>query len=196
VNKRHENVMLLLKIIYLSSLVVWLFPAIRHFKRRYFLFFLLLAFADPLNLLLIYLGNNQPYFLPITCYLMVISVLEKPLVKRFKIPIAIIFLLITIISISISDINRNLYYIAILVNILLVLLIFLKNFILIYVESKKTDLFLIVLIFYISTNLFKFLNVMIGFSDATAFFIITSIAQIAFGLFFSIFREDNPRLLV
>jgi hypothetical protein len=186
--------MLLLKIIYFSALIIWLLPAIRHFRRTYFLFFLLLAIADPLNLLLIYLGNNQPYFLPITCYLMVLSVLEKPFLKRFKIPFAIIFLLITIISIS--DINRNLYYIAILVNTLLVLLIFLKNFILIYVESKKIDLFLIVLIFYISTNLFKFLNVMIGFSDATAFFIITSIAQIAFGLFFSIFREDTPRLLV
>jgi hypothetical protein len=186
---------LFLKIIYFSSLFVWLFPAIRHFKRRFFPFFLLLALSDPLNMLFIlFLNNNNTFLFSITSYLMVISVLEKPLVKRFKIPFTIIFLLITIISIS--DINRNLYYIAILVNILLVLLIFLKNFILIYVESKKIDLFLIVLIFYISTNLFKFLNVMIGFSDATAFFIITSIAQIAFGLFFSIFREDNPRLLV
>lgn len=193
-NSKYDKNMLLIKIIYFSSLVVWLFPAIRHFKRRYFLFFLLLALSDPLNLLLVYLGNNNFNFFPITSYLMILSVLEKSFVKKNKIPFSIGFLIITIIAIIST--NRSIYFSIVLISTIMILLIFLKNFILSYVESKKIDLFLIVLIFYISTNLFKFLNVMVGFSDATAFFIITSIAQIAFGLFFSIFREDNPRLLV
>ncbi len=186
--------MLLLKTIYFSALIVWLLPAIRHYRRTYFFFFSLLAITDPLNLLLIYLGNNQPFILPITSYLMIVSVLEKSFVKKYKYLFTTGFLLITIISII--NINRTIYFSIVLINSITILLIFLKNFILIYVDSKKINLFLVVLIFYISTNLSKFLNVLVGFSDATAFFIITSIAQIAFGLFFSIFREDNPRLLV
>lgn len=176
-------------------MVVWLFPAIRHFKRKYFLFFLLLALADPINMLhLLFVGNNSNFLFSITSLLMIACVLEKSYVKKFIIPITIFLLLTTIICIINN--NRNLHYIIILVSSATVLLVFLKDFILIYVDSRKINLFLVVLIFYISTNLFKFLNVLLGFSDATAFFIITSIAQIAFGLFFSIFREDNPRLLV
>jgi hypothetical protein len=52
------------------------------------------------------------------------------------------------------------------------------------------------LLFYQTTILFKVLNMAIGFADATAFFIITTIAQIIFGLYFSIVRADRPESII
>ncbi|MDH7606067.1 MAG: hypothetical protein QHH13_14300, partial [Melioribacter sp.] len=54
--------------------------------------------------------------------------------------------------------------------------------------------FYIVLLFYELTLITKFLIILFNTEDATAYFIITTIFQITFGLFFSIFREDKTSI--
>ena len=75
-------------------------------------------------------------------------------------------------------------------------LIILKNLITNYVTTTKLSLFHIVFLFYQFTAVAKFSNLLIGFAEAYAFFILTTIAQIIFGLFFSIYREDKSGLTI
>jgi hypothetical protein len=75
-------------------------------------------------------------------------------------------------------------------------LIILKNLITNFVSAGKLSLFHLVFLFYQFTTIAKFSNLLTGFADATAFFILTGIAQILFGLFFSIYREDKSGLVI
>jgi hypothetical protein len=75
-------------------------------------------------------------------------------------------------------------------------LIILKNLITNFVLAGKLSVFLIVFLFYQFTTIAKLSNLLMWFADATAFFILTSIAQIIFGLFFSIYREDKSGLTI
>jgi hypothetical protein len=72
----------------------------------------------------------------------------------------------------------------------------LKRFIVNYAFEKRVNVFNLILIFYFLTIITKFFNLLTGFADAIAFFIITSIAQVIFGLYFSIVREDKPKIVL
>ncbi len=184
------------KFLFFSSFIIWLFPPVRQYRSRHFLFFLLLATSDALNLGVSYLfrENLSGIIHSVATYLMIISLLENTVVKKNRIAILLIFTVVLTFNIFIKEVSF--YYSLIIINYFIITFIVLKNFIVTYVDTRIMNLFLIVLLFYLSTTLLKLFNILIGFADATAFFFITSIAQIAFGLFFSIFRENNKRLMV
>jgi hypothetical protein len=89
------------------------------------------------------------------------------------------------------------YFLGFLVieNIIL-FLFFLKFLIVDYVNNKRIKLFFLMLVFYELTVILKFFNIIIGFADAYGFYFVTSIAQIIFGLFFSIVREDESGVII
>ncbi len=124
-------------------------------------------------------------------YLLLVSVLWNSKKGEIKYTLIVggIFYIILLHTINFST-NDHLL-IAIIIQIVL-LLVFLKTFIVEYAINSKFNFFYLALVFYILTIISKFLIVLIGFADATAFFIITTIAQILFGLYFSIYRENKP----
>lgn len=184
-----------LKTIFFISIIVWFFPAIRQYKTKYFWFFLILALSDPivyiLRTTLIY--NPSFYFYVFISFLLIISLQDKDFIIRARLFWLSIFIL-TIIGFFL-DISNNSQLLLLLFTNSIILFILLRNYIVEFV-NKKNNLFLLFLVIYQLTNISKFLNLLLGFADATAFFIITSIFQIAFGLFFSIFREDNSKLVL
>ena len=191
------SIILLTKIIVYTSVVIWLLPPIRQFKGRFFIFFLILGLMDPVSILFSkFFGKPIPFYFYVSAgYAVLIALVWKGSSKKIKYLLisSLIFLQVFLIIVSL---NTNTLLIINLVNELLIFLVVLKLYITEYANSRRPNLFIIVLLFYELTNIFKFLNLLIGFADATAFFIITSIAQIAFGLFFAIFREDNPKLFL
>jgi hypothetical protein len=78
----------------------------------------------------------------------------------------------------------------------LIMFVFLKIFIIDFVENAKVNFFYLLLVFYMLTLVLKHFNFLFDFADATAFYIITSIAQIFFGLYFSIIREHKQESAV
>lgn len=183
------------KILFYSSNIVWLFPAIRQFRGRYFLFFLVLALSDPINLLITWEFHIKILVLPvIITYVLFLSVISIEYLKK-NFPILFVFFLVLMTPPFLSS-KVNIIYTQLVLVFTLILMTILKTLITAYVEQKKLNLFYVVLIFYLLTLILKYFNLLLGFADAYAFFIITSIAQFAFGLFFSIFREDDSRLLV
>ncbi|TSA27740.1 MAG: hypothetical protein D4R68_05015 [Ignavibacteriales bacterium] len=123
-------------------------------------------------------------------YFLLVSILWNSIKSEIKYSLIVggLFYIILLYTINFST-NDHLL-IAIIIQII-ILLVFLKIFIVEYAINSKLNIFYLALVFYILTIISKFLIVLIGFADATAFFIITTIAQIFFGLFFSVSRENK-----
>lgn len=124
-------------------------------------------------------------------YFLLVSVLwskNKPEIN-YSLIVGGIFFIILLFTINFS--TRDHLLIAVIIQVVL-LFIFLKTFIVEYAFNSKLNLFYLVLVFYVLTIISKYLIVLIGFADATAYFIITGIAQIFFGLFFSVRGENKP----
>lgn len=175
------------------SIVVWLFPPIRQFKQSKFFFFLILAMMDPIALIYFEIFKHTisfNYYL-IGGYLTLVSVLWNSNKSEINYSLIVggIFYLILLFTINFTA--RDHLFIAIILQFIL-LIVFLKTFIVEYAINSKFNFFYLALVFYIITIISKFLIVLIGFADATAFFSVTTIAQILFGLFFSVSRENKP----
>jgi len=179
-----------IKLLFFASAVVWTLPAIRQYKSYMFDFFLVLALIDPITLLFgIITKTNMPQWLfALFIYLLIISIITEDILKKLKYVFIVLPLLLVIL---IPYMTTKYYHILFICMDLVILFVFLRWLITSYVDKKKLNMFYLMLVFYMLTVILKFFNLLFGFADASAFFIITSIAQIIFGLFFSIVREDG-----
>lgn len=212
------NQIQLIRIIYYLSSIIWLLPPIRQYGGRYFYFFLFLAITDPLVLLfrtLLGQSSNNIVF-PIIFVLLFLSLLNKEDFKNHKTPIIIFIIgslfyffitLFTFLSIHyefLEGLTSNYLIIhSSEISSLSIIIAWVTFFFIILVrfnydlsQNKFLNIFHIIFLFYILTNIIKMLNVLLGYTDAAALFIITTIIQIFFGLCFSIFRDDNPKFRV
>lgn len=186
----------LTKLLFFTSIIVWLLPPFKQFKGRYFLFFLILAFMDPINLLFLFIFKSplQSQITILLNYCLLLSLIDINLLKKHWIWIILISLVLF--SPTIFHFDRNEVIVVYILLKLGITLIILKNLITNYVSAGKLSLFHLVFLFYQLMTIAKFSNLLTGFADATVFFILTSIAQILFGLFFSIYREDKSGLVI
>lgn len=123
-------------------------------------------------------------------YFLLVSVLwnkNKPEIN-YSLIVGGIFFIILLFTINFS--TKDHLLITVVIQVVL-LFIFLKNFIVEYAFNSRLNLFYLILVFYILTIISKFLIIFLNLANASAFFHITTIAQIVFGLFFSIYREDK-----
>lgn len=184
--------MLPTQFLYFISIIIWLLPPIRQYRTKLFFFFLILAVMDPISFAYFQIFNKTiPFgFYLFANFLLFISLMEFNSIKKnlfIIISSGLLFLLIIIFANFTT--NQNLIILTAIQ--FLILATVLKKFIVNFALNKYINLFQLVLVFYLLTVITKFLNLLTSFADATAFFIITSIAQIIFGLYFSIFRENN-----
>lgn len=184
------NITEVVQYLILSSIIIWILPPIRQYNGYMFDFFLVLAIIDPATLFYgIIAKTSMPLWLIVLfTYLLIISVSKEELLKKFKyifIAIPLFFILF------IPILSTKHYHIIFICMFMTLLFVFLKWLITYYVETKRLSIFYLMLIFYMLTIILKFFNLLIGFADAVAFFYITTFAQIIFGLFFSIVREDE-----
>ena len=179
------------KLLYIASIVIWCLPPIKQYGNRLFYFFLILALLDPLAFFyrLITHFHFPTWLYTIIIYICILTTLDKSILKKYVYVFAAILVFFVI---SIPYQTKILSNIIMIIELIGFLLVFLKNLIVFYVQKKKLNIFYLVLVFYILTNILKYFNLLFGFANAIALFIITSIIQIAFGFFFSIVREDRP----
>ena len=180
------------KLLFFTSIIVWLLPPFKQFRGKYFFFFLILAFMDPTNLIFLFIIKSsllQSQVSIFLTYFLFLSVIEKNLLKKYWILFVVIFF--GLLSPIIFQLNGNeILFIYIFLQLGITSII-LKNLITNYVSATKLSVFLLVFLFYQLTTLTKLSNLLFGFADAFAFFILTTIVQILFGLYFSVFTEDN-----
>lgn len=183
------------KILFYTSIVIWLFPPVRQWKTKYFYFFLILALADPVSMFLknYVLSSNIHFYYPFISLLLFFSVYRKDNAnEKFYFPVTLTISSFTFILTLIMEQSQ----LAVGILHFLIVFLFLKEFIIRFSFKSELDIFLLIVIFYEFTTILKYLNVTFGFTNATAYFIITSIFQISFGLFFSIVRGDRARVVI
>lgn len=181
----------LYKILFYTSIVVWLIPPFRQYKGKFFFFFLILALMDPVVLAYSQTITKASSIQLTTffVFLLFISVLPHELIKKNK--SLFIALSVLIIIMAFFGLNHAQNFVLLILLHSSIFLIILKIFITNYVQLGKVSLFYLIFIFYELTNILKLLNVLLGFADAIGLFILTTIAQIIFGLFFSVYKEDK-----
>lgn len=186
----------LAKLLYFFSVIVWLLPPFKQYKGRYFLFFLILAVIDPITFSYSFITKStlpsQVFIL--FNYFLVLSLITKNMIKKSWLLFLLLTLVMFVPTIFQFDRIQNLGVVILLQST--IAFIILKNFITHYIATRSISVFHSVFLFYLFTIILKYLNILVGYADATAFFFLTSIAQIVFGLFFSVHRENKSGLTV
>lgn len=136
-----------------------------------------------------------PYYLLVS-YLMLIALFDLEAIKQkaFLVIISLAAVIVIMFFAESSGIERLLFFV--LHGFILLRLIHILGIDLL--RTQELNGFYVVLIFYELLTLTKFFNLLVKVADLsvlTNFFVVTSV-QLAIGIFFTIFREDNRRLRV
>lgn len=181
------------KTLYYTTIAIWLLPPIRQFRGKFFLFFLIIALIDPIAFIYnsVNPSNVHTYYYIAGFSLLFFSLIKGEYRKKF-LPLLIAALALFYLPAYFEYEKVNVFILAFLNLAIFVLL--LKEFIVESVQNKSINFFYVVLLFYILTNILKLTNCFIGLTDAVGQYIITTIFQAVAGLFFTVFRSDNPRI--
>lgn len=181
------------KILTFVSIIIWLFPPIKQYRQNYFRFFLLLALTDPLTIVLGRSFNivfSQLYV--VFTIMFFLSLLDFQKLNPFKlILIAIVFATGFFSIFNYWDYS----YLFITIMLFLILLIVVKNSFQFVIDSGSLNIFHIILCFYLITNMLKFWSYVQYFSAGLGFYYVTTSLQLFIGLFFSIYKENDLRLI-
>jgi hypothetical protein len=181
--------MLIPYIIFYLSIFAWLFPPFKNRKTEYFLFFLILAVADPLVYLLIAATKIDPIQIyPFINYALIVSLIEFNKVRKnwilFIIPLIGLFLA----SFFLSFIF--LYGIKILLSSI-ILFFFLKAALLYVNKHQSINLFFLLLILYEITIVVKYIFVATHTRTGIIYFFIMSFFETFLGIYFTFFNVNS-----
>jgi hypothetical protein len=126
--------------------------------------------------------------------LCVIAVQWKGSTKLYKFLLS--GLLITSLLLEFCGLNYKQEYFLLNLSDFLLLFIFLKNFILILVNEREINVFLIFLTFYELTLITKSYDLISSLMNGTVYFFVTTLFEVLFGLFFCIYKESDVRLKI
>lgn len=185
--------MSIVSIIKFISIVVWIFPAIRQYKNRYFYFFLILASLDFIMIVfraINHSGSNLPIIFFIC--LMIVSLVQKDKIKQVLLWIVPIYIIVSIAALYLNDRYFELYVSMILT--IVIFYIFVRTFFNHAIIHQEINLFLLMLVFYMALNIFKKLNILIAAYEGAFFYYSTYAFQLLIGIFFSIYSFNNPKL--
>lgn len=177
--------------IYYLSIIAWILPIFRQFRCNLFYFFLALGLSDPISLFLLKSFHLKPGLISAIMFPILFFALnidrQKPL-KINSLEISV-FILTFILAITIKNIE-----IVLLVIELLILIRILYRILIQLHHNQIVNLFYLVLAFYMTSIVASSIIYLNGDHQSVILFVITLSFQIFIAIFFSIFREDNPKL--
>lgn len=175
-------------VIVLLSMFIWLFPPIKQYKTKFFLFFLFYALADPIAISSVYFFKiSGQRFYPIFLFLVLFSLFEKTKVKT----VGVIIIAIVFFYLSQFLSQDQLIIVDIIIHFFILLMIsymFTKHII----DEGSVNLFLILLITYELIALLKNFAVIVDFQQGLYQFYVSTLIQIIFGISF-IFININTK---
>ncbi|MCH7826711.1 MAG: hypothetical protein IIC75_01855 [Bacteroidetes bacterium] len=180
-------------IIFYTSIVVWLLPPIRQYKGKLFLYFLLLAIADPLSRFLsISFSTNAYQVHSFISFALILTVLVNKISKK-NIALILTGFILTLFIIITQ--NRNIIILYLIVLHLIILWNFLKETLISFSKNNFLILGWVVLILYEISIVLKFLVYIEATQVSSIYFYLTSGFQILIAIFFTIYKvEDSPKI--
>jgi hypothetical protein len=174
-------------VLVISSMIIWFCVPLKHYKTMYFYFFIILAIADPLKLVILYTIKLTPMKVtPIIFLFLIFSLLNK---KYIYIPILIsLAYIIALFKVNFpTNIALEISFaiqIAISVVILYRFLHYLN-------ENRTINLFHVILMTYLLINLSKYLAMLLNFEQGSVSYFLGSVSQIIFGILFLFINEKT-----
>lgn len=184
------NMNLTFTILYIST-IAWIFPIFRQFRCNIFYFFLFLGLSDPISTFAIKVFSLRPEIIqviiaPILFYTINIDRQKKLTINKLEI---FVFALSYGLIFLIKNYNITL---LIIYTLILIRAIF-KNVILLHLH-QKINIVHLVLAFYMISSVASLIIYLNGDHQAIVLFYINLAFQTLIAIFFSIFREDHPKM--
>jgi hypothetical protein len=178
--------------------IVWIFPAIRQKGTLYGKYFLILAvlgfYTTVTWFIQLHIPRLNNYSVIIFSAFLPFSLLTKEEFRAWK---YLYLLVLCVILVILYTSHRVEVETLVLIGLhLLVLTVFLKQFIWETVTDRAFNSFIIFLITYELSILIRLFYAANGSIMGLYYYFVSMIFEILIGLFFTIFRENNPRLLI
>jgi len=183
------------EIIYYISILIWLLPPVRQYKGKFFFFFLALAIVDPFSLLLFLFHQELPVFVYLYFNLIrLLSLIPWEYITRYKYYILVPFLFLTIPEI----VGVNIEFFLILESFVsfLIFLFLLTDFVFEYVNYRTINMGLFILMLFELTTILKIMNIIFGFTNATLYYITTTLFQNSIGIIFILYKVESPKFKI
>lgn len=172
----------------------WIFPAVKQYRTELFWYFLALAASDPISFIFYYakiLGLYKGY--NIFAFLTLLSLYgfyRKKTFVRIILLVSFILLILSLLS-SVSTQQKTI----VLLHVIIFLFFVVKSTKFI-ADSGKVNIFHIFLMLYETSIILKTLAVLTNSNNGVTFFYATSSFEILIAIFFSMFKENDSRLLI
>lgn len=184
--------MLSISTIYYVSIIVWIFPIIRQYNTRLFYFFLILGLSDPLNLFLVSILKIKPGI--IHCVAAILLFYSLGLTERLKLKISFTDILAAVLFMF-AVFFADLLYLTLALHLLILARVF--QMLIIPLHNKSVlNIFYLVLIFYEITLVVNLFTLIRGGVSGLSLYYITIIFQLLIAIFFSIFKENDPPIMI
>lgn len=174
-----------LTIFYISS-IIWIFPVFRQRKTEYIKYFIVLAVADPLGMLLYRLTHFPIQIYAFFVIALMLSALSPP---KYHLKNAVLSMIASIL-LWVCTLNSVLIHgfdsILLLAIIVLLCIRFVKKLII-----KKVNLFLALLIFYNIISFLRMFSIVLNYEQGAISSIIGNAFQIIFGILFTFINVNT-----
>jgi hypothetical protein len=180
----------------LLGMIIWIFPAVRQFRTKYFLFFLMFGLGDLGGLAYtkyIDPDSNLIFYIVVTVTALFSILPDRYSLKNILLYAVVVSFFGGLYLLYPDLITGSIILAAVHLAIIVVLLRDLVND---FFIVKIFSIFLAVMIFYELTTLTKIASLLTGFTNNYIYFGMTTTTQILIGLFFSIFRYDHKRFIL
>ncbi len=176
-------------LLFFISILIWFFPPFRQYKTEYFLFFLILAVADPVGALLnIFLAVKPIHENLVVTFLLIIALIDGKQLKKNWIIVILSFLILLAAMLNLPLIDS--YGIKILLSSI-ILFIILKNSLLYFNKNQTVNLFFLIFILYEITIIIKYIYTASRTHTGIIYFYTTSFFELFIGIYFCFFNKEN-----
>ncbi len=185
--------MIVTHVIFAISTVAWFLTIFRQRKSSVFLFFLILGLSDPLTFLvnnIVSVPNGMVYSFAAMAFYVVFRFNDF---KSIKLKVVDYIILSVFLYILLT--KSYIFYFVFSIHIY-VLYKFAKRVITALHFQGEIHVFFLVLVFYEISLLFKGIIFIAGKGQGFYLFFITLAFQILIAIFFIVFREDDPKLII
>ena len=181
-------------------MIIFLFPPTRQFKGTFFFYFLILAIEDPLGVFVIKnFGIYQGVVHSCFSIFLLISILKpEDFLKSLRLLIPIVAVVYILMVYLFSQWGWDFKGIRLGIGLAhIIIFIALAKSTVIFIKAKLSiNLFHIMLLLYEASVITKFIVYSLYSSKGFFFFYLTLAFELLLGLFFTFFKDDNPKLII
>ncbi|MCX6169107.1 MAG: hypothetical protein NTX65_07205 [Ignavibacteriales bacterium] len=172
------------------SMFFWIFPAVKQFKTNLFLYFLIYAMMDPITIIIISNIKHTRIELLFTFLLMLSVLWSFKYKKSIRILIAVVLSLVLY-----SYFSDRIFYLTLTISIhTIIVYFFIKRTFSFTANCGKVNIFHLFLLLEEISIILKISASLISVETGPVYSYTTTAFEILIAIFFTLYREDNPKL--